>query len=115
MIAQVNSESKTSLQPGTEKASNNLSVANRHLKVKFAPTDTFHKELKRRVDEHFTTNDLSPKGTFKMYQKTLVIFTWFALSWGLLVFAAQTWWQAVILCISLGFAMGGIGFSVQPD
>jgi linoleoyl-CoA desaturase len=115
MIAQVNSESKTSVETSTERASNNLSLANRHLKVKFAPVNTFHKELKRRVDEYFTINDLSPKGTVNMYQKTLVIFTWFALSWGLLVFAAQTWWQAVILCISLGFAMGGIGFSVQHD
>ena len=49
-------ESKTSLQPSKDRASNNLSVANRHLKVKFAPADTFHKELKRRVDEYFTTH-----------------------------------------------------------
>ncbi len=113
MIA--NSEPNTSLKIRTDRASNNLSLANKHLKVKFAPIDPFHQQLKQRVDDYFAINDTGLKDAVKMYQKTLVITTWFILSWGLLVFAAQTWWQATILCISLGMAMGGVGFSIQHD
>jgi linoleoyl-CoA desaturase len=113
MIA--NSEPNTSLKIRTDRASNNLSLANKHLKVKFAPIDLFHQQLKQRVDDYFTTNGIGSKDAVKMYQKTLVITTWFILSWILLVFAAQTWWQATILCISLGMAMGGVGFSIQHD
>jgi linoleoyl-CoA desaturase len=90
-------------------------VANRHLKVKFAPTNSFHKKLKQRVNQHFIANDRSPKDSTNLYQKTFVIMTWFIVSWTLLVFAAQTWWQAGLLCISLALAMGGIGFSIQHD
>ncbi len=90
-------------------------VANRHLKVKFAPTNSFHKQLKRRVNQHFIAHDRSPKDSANLYQKTFVIMTWFIVSWTLLVFAAQTWWQAGFLCMSLALAMGGIGFSIQHD
>jgi linoleoyl-CoA desaturase len=95
--------------------SEKATVANRPLKVKFAPTNSFHKTLKRRVNQHFIANDRSPKDSANLYQKTFVIMTWFIVSWTLLVFAAQTWWQAGILCISLALAMGGIGFSIQHD
>jgi linoleoyl-CoA desaturase len=40
---------------------------------------------------------------------------WFGASYGLLVFAAATWWQGVLLACSLALATAGIGFSVQHD
>jgi linoleoyl-CoA desaturase len=113
MIA--NSESKTPFSNSLDRGGNNLSLSNKHLKVKFDRTNEFHQELKRRVDDYFTTTGNTQKDVPQMYRKTLVILAWFVLSWGLLVFAAQIWWQAVILCISLGLAMGGIGFSIQHD
>jgi linoleoyl-CoA desaturase len=94
---------------------NKFSLVNRHLKVKFDRADAFHMELKRRVDNYFTVNGISPKDNPPMYLKTITIFTWFIASWGLLVFAAQTWWQAALLCLSLGMAMAGIGLSIQHD
>jgi linoleoyl-CoA desaturase len=111
----VNSDLNTSTQAKLDHTSQNSSVANSHLKVKFAPTNSFHKALKRRVQKHFVVNNISTKDSTNLYQKTLVIITWFILSWSLLVFSAQTWWQATILCISLALAMGGIGFSIQHD
>lgn len=107
----VNSDLKTSSRYRIKKTN----VVNHHLKVKFAPTNSFHKELKRRITQHFVRNEISTKDDVKLYQKTLVIMTWFIVSWTLLVFAAQTWWQAGLLCISLALAMGGIGFSIQHD
>lgn len=92
-----------------------LSIANQPLRVKFDRTDNFHQELKHRVDAYFKTTGRSPKDAPQMYLKTLIILSWCAVSWGLLVFAAQSWWQAVFLCFSLGMAMAGIGLSIQHD
>jgi linoleoyl-CoA desaturase len=50
-----------------------------------------------------------------MYLKTITILLWFGLSYGLLVFAASSWWLAVPLAVSLAFAWAGIGFSIQHD
>jgi linoleoyl-CoA desaturase len=50
-----------------------------------------------------------------MFRKTAVIFIWFGLSYGLLVFAATTWWQLVPLAAALGLAMAAIGFNIQHD
>jgi linoleoyl-CoA desaturase len=50
-----------------------------------------------------------------MYRKMAIILAWFAVSYLLLVFLADTWWQAVPLAISLGLSMAAIGFNVQHD
>ncbi len=95
--------------------SSQFSSANQHLKVKYDRTNDFHQELKHRVDNYFVTTGQSPKDAPRMYLKTLTIFSWFLISWVLLVFVAQTWWQATILNLSLGMAMAGIGLSIQHD
>lgn len=51
----------------------------------------------------------------KMYFKTAVIFASFALIYGLLVFAATEWWQALPLAIALGLTVVAIGFNVMHD
>jgi linoleoyl-CoA desaturase len=50
-----------------------------------------------------------------MYLKTAIIVAGLAVSYLLLVFAAQAWWQGVPLAVLLGFAAAGIGFNVQHD
>lgn len=96
-------------------SSSQFHVANQHLKVKYDRTNDFHQELKRRVDNYFVTTGRSPKDAPRMYLKTLTIFSWFLVSWVLLVFVAQNWWQATLLNLSLGMAMAGIGLSIQHD
>ena len=51
----------------------------------------------------------------QMYVKTAIILAGFAASYVLLVFVAQTWWQALPLAILLGLATAGIGFNIQHD
>ena len=84
-------------------------------KVKFAGDGGFHAELKRRVQEDLRQAGLSPHGGPRMWLKTAIILAWFAGSYGLLVFAATTWWQAALLAVSLVFAVAGTGFSIQHD
>ena len=50
-----------------------------------------------------------------MYLKTAVIFASFASLYGLLVFVATQWWQALPLAIALGLTVVAIGFNVMHD
>jgi linoleoyl-CoA desaturase len=77
--------------------------------------DGFHSELRRRVNEYFSSAGLSQRDSSRMYLKTMLMLLWFVASWSLLVFAASSVWQVVLLGASLVLAMGGVGFSTQHD
>jgi linoleoyl-CoA desaturase len=83
--------------------------------LKFASDAGFQLEVRRRVGEYFRRTGLSTRDSPRMYLKTAAILLWAGASYGLLVFGAVTWWQAVLLSCSLAAAMGGIGFSIQHD
>jgi linoleoyl-CoA desaturase len=84
-------------------------------KPKFDRDTGFYRELKRRVDEHFERTGLRRRDSARMVLKTLVILLWFGASYALLVFAAATWWQSVLLAASLALAIAGVGFCIQHD
>ena len=84
-------------------------------KLKFAKSDNFQFELRRRVDEFFSQNGIKERDCPQMYFKTLVLLILFVLSYTSLVFLAQTWWQALVLSGLLGLVMAGIGFNIQHD
>jgi len=75
----------------------------------------FQRELKRRANEYFHKTGLRARDVPQMYAKTVVMLSWFGVSYWLLVFQATTWWQAIPLSISLGLAAAGIGFNIQHD
>ena len=87
----------------------------RHEHPKFFSDSGFHQELKRRVAEYFSRTGVSPRDNPRMYLKSATILLWFAASYLLLVFAATTWWQSVLLSLSLALAVAGIGFAIQHD
>jgi linoleoyl-CoA desaturase len=78
--------------------------------LKFANDTAFQLELRRRVDDFFLSTDC-----WQMYVKTAVFLAGFGVSYWLLVFVAQAWWQGVLLAILLGFSAAGIGFNIQHD
>ena len=82
---------------------------------KFQTADPFYIELKRRVALHFEGAVQGPQDVPGMYVKSAFILAWFAASYLLLMFVAATWWQAVPLALSLGFAAAAIGMNVQHD
>ena len=84
-------------------------------RLKFGTQDDFHSELRRRVEQYFTSTGQSPRDCPQMYLKTALILTWLAASYVSLVFLAGTWWQAVPLAVSLGLAMAAVGFNIQHD
>jgi linoleoyl-CoA desaturase len=84
-------------------------------KPRFAPHTPLRAELNQAVDAYFERTGLERTGEGKMVLKSCIIFTWAALSYGFLLLWASTWWQAGLLCVSLGLALAGVGFSVMHD
>lgn len=83
--------------------------------LKFAASDGFQQEVRRRVESFFKSSGRSERNCPSMYLKTVLILGWVATSYIALVFFAPTWWQALPLAISLGVAMAAVGFNIQHD
>jgi linoleoyl-CoA desaturase len=84
-------------------------------KPKFGKNTDFQLEVRRRVDEYFRNSGRWLRDCPQMYLKTAIIAACFVASYVLLVFVAQTWWQALPLAILLGMAAACIGFNIQHD
>ena len=84
-------------------------------KLKFARGDRFQIELKRRVDDYFRATGKRRRDCPRLYAKMAILLTSLAATYGLLVFAAATWWQALPLAILLGCITAAIGMNVQHD
>jgi linoleoyl-CoA desaturase len=81
----------------------------------FADDMAFQNTLHQRVDEYLAATGRRKRDCWQMYVKTMAIFTCFALTYALLVFWAQTWWQGMPLAVLLGLLTAGIGFNIQHD
>lgn len=75
----------------------------------------FLTELRLRVDDYFRRTGKSRNDCWQMYLKSVVILTALVASYTLLVFVAQTWWQAAPLALLLGVSMALVGFNIQHD
>ncbi|WP_158883103.1 acyl-CoA desaturase [Rhodanobacter sp. L36] len=84
-------------------------------RLTFSGDNTFHRELRRRVEAEFKRTGTSQRDSPRMYLKTAVILAVFALSYVALVFFAANAWQAVAIGIVLGTATAGIGFNIMHD
>ena len=84
-------------------------------KVTFGKDNAFQVELRRRVDEYFQLSGRRQRDCPMMYLKTAILLLCFATVYTLLVFVAQTWWQALPLAVLLGLAAAGTGFNIQHD
>ncbi len=84
-------------------------------KLKFGQDIGFQSELRHRVEDFIRSTGIRQRDCPQMYLKTTLILAAFACSYGLLVFGAQTWWQALPLAVILGFTAAEIGFNIQHD
>ena len=83
--------------------------------LKFAGDSDFQIEVRQRIDEFFRSTGRRQRDCPQMYAKTAILIASFTASYALLVFFAQTWWQALPLAIALGLLTAAIGFNVQHD
>jgi linoleoyl-CoA desaturase len=84
-------------------------------RLKFNGDNSFHRELRRRVDAEFKRSGTRQRDSAQMYLKTAIILGVFALAYVALVFLAGTWWQGLLLGLVLGIAMAAIGFNIMHD
>lgn len=85
------------------------------LHPKFKGRSGFQAELRRRIDAYFEETGKPRRDCPQLYFKTVILLTGFFGFYILLVFFAQTWWQALPLAILLGLTTAGIGLNVQHD
>src|SRR6185437_5769980 len=76
-------------------------------RLKFSGDNSFHAEFKR--------SGTRQRDSARMYLKTAIILSVFALTYVALVFLATNGWQALPLSIVLGVATAGIGFNIMHD
>ncbi|MFA6230682.1 MAG: acyl-CoA desaturase [Rhodanobacter sp.] len=84
-------------------------------RLKFSGDNTFHREVRRRVDAEFKRLGGQQRDSVQMYLKTAIILATFALSYIGLVFFAVNGWQGLALGLVLGTATAGIGFNIMHD
>lgn len=84
-------------------------------RITFIKNNDFHKELRRRVDDHFRNSGETPRDCPAMYAKTAIILTAFTGIYSLLVFVVEYAWQALPLAVLLALSIAAIGFNIEHD
>jgi linoleoyl-CoA desaturase len=80
------------------------------------PTNTFHTELRKRVNAYFKNINLKQTGNFKLYFKAFIIITAFlAVYTHLVFFTPSLIWISLVECIALGGLTAAIGFNIMHD
>src|SRR5205814_8423594 len=63
----------------------------------------------------FNRSGKSSRDCRRMYLKTAIILTWFAASYGLLVFGPTSWFTTPLLVLSASLSLAAIAFNIQHD
>ncbi|MEJ7912109.1 MAG: acyl-CoA desaturase [Chitinophagaceae bacterium] len=83
---------------------------------KFATvSQSFHTELKRRINSYFVETGQSVTGNIKLYSKAIILFTAFLGLYIHLVFFTPVAVLAILECVLLGCVVAGIGFNIMHD
>ncbi len=87
--------------------------------VKFAPrgTDSFYEDLKNRVNEYFTSNNISQYSNTQMYIKTIAMISMYFIPYFILVtgLTSVSLWLFYGMWLLMGAGIVGIGTSVMHD
>lgn len=85
--------------------------------IKFSgnKNEEFYKVLRKRVNAYFKTNNISRYANGKMVMKTVVMIALYVVPFILLLTLDNPMWLELLLWISMGFGMAGIGLSVMHD
>jgi len=80
-----------------------------------SPKQSFHTELKKRINNYFAEKGKSFTGGARIYTKAIILFTTFIALYVHLVFYTPAPWLALLECILLGLAVASIGFNIMHD
>jgi linoleoyl-CoA desaturase len=82
---------------------------------KFHAESAFARDLHARADQYLASIGQEPRDLPAMRLKTVQIWLWFLGSWAALVFLPVPWWGKILLALSQGLAIAGIGMAVMHD
>ncbi|HEX7902748.1 MAG TPA: acyl-CoA desaturase [Chitinophagaceae bacterium] len=78
-------------------------------------SQSFHAELKRRINDYFGQAGKAPTGNFNLFFKAGVLIISFLFIYIHLVFFTPAVWLALVECILLGGLTAAIGFNIMHD
>jgi linoleoyl-CoA desaturase len=85
--------------------------------IKFAQKEQaeFFSTLRQRVNDHFTKNQISQKGNWKLYTKSVVFIAAYLVPLALIIANVLSGWAIVVGYTIMGLGMVGIGMSIMHD
>ncbi len=85
--------------------------------VKFPNVDSakFFRTLNQRVNTYFKENNLKKTGNWKLYLKTIIMFTVMLTPYVLILTIPMSQWMQLLLAIVIGIGMAGVGMNVMHD
>lgn len=85
--------------------------------IKFSRIDSanFFRTLNKRINTYFKENNLKKTGNWKLYLKTIVMFTIFLTPYFLILTIDMPQWLQLLLTIVIGIGMAGVGMNVMHD
>ncbi len=86
-------------------------------KISFVNKDKtkFYAVLKQRVDDYFTSNNLSPHANEKMIFKTVMMLSLYFIPYILILTTGMPLWLMWVMTVVMGVGLAGIGMSVMHD
>lgn len=76
---------------------------------------SFHSELKKRINDYFTSSQISTTGNYKLYLKALILLVGFSITYIHLVFFTPPAVWALLESALLGGIISAIGFNIMHD
>ena len=85
--------------------------------IKFSRVDStkFFKTLNKRINEYFKEKNLKKTGNWKLYLKTIVMFSIFLTPYFLILTVEMSQWLQLLLTVVIGVGMAGVGMNVMHD
>jgi linoleoyl-CoA desaturase len=88
-----------------------------NLSIKFSRVDSakFFRTLNKRINDYFKENKLKKTGNWKLYLKTVIMFSIFLTPYFLILTIDMPQWLQLLLTVIIGIGMAGVGMNVMHD
>ncbi len=85
--------------------------------IRFSRKDPkdFFKTLNQRVNQYFKEHNLPKTGNWRLYLKTIVMFSLLVAPYAIVLFSDLNQWIKLLLAIVMGIGMAGVGMNVMHD
>jgi len=99
----------------TTTATGSIAETKSNVKIRFAPSSEFERELNKRINAYFKNTSSTKRDCLNMYIKSFLSISWVIASYCLIVFGGLPVWGIVVASVSLSFALNALSFNVMHD